>query len=136
MPTATVFVEGRKLGVEPICKVLADAGAQIAPSTYYATKTRPPSARAVRDVELTNEIKTVHTKNLGVYGARKVHAELVRNGHRVARCTVERLMKARVCAGSHGRRPARPPTARVRKRLGPRTTSSGSSSPMPRTGCG
>jgi transposase InsO family protein len=87
-------VEGRRLGVEPICTVLKDAGVQIAPSTYYAAKNRVPSARAVRDAELTEEIKTVHTENLGVYGARKVHAELVRKGHRVARCTVERLMRA------------------------------------------
>lgn len=87
------LVEGRKLGVEPICKVLAEAGVQIAPSTYYAHQTRPPSSRAIRDVELTEEIKHVHTENLGVYGARKVHAELNRKGQRVARCTVERLMK-------------------------------------------
>jgi transposase InsO family protein len=83
-----------RLGVEPICTVLRDAGVQIAPSTYYAAKTRPPSTRAVRDAELTEEITHVHTENLGVYGARKVHAELVRKGRRVARCTVERLMKA------------------------------------------
>jgi len=36
-----------RFGVEPICAVLKDAGVQIAPSTYYAAKTRPPSARAV-----------------------------------------------------------------------------------------
>lgn len=88
------IVEGRALGVEPICRVLRDAGVQIAPSTYYATKHHTPSARALRDQELTKEIRTVHTKNLGVYGARKVHAELVRSGHQVARCTVERLMRA------------------------------------------
>lgn len=95
-------VEGRKLGVEPICAVLREAGVQIAPSTYYAHHSRPPSSRAIRDVALTEEIKQVHTENLGVYGARKVHAELNRKrsntssqtGDRVARCTVERLMKA------------------------------------------
>lgn len=38
-------VEGRKLGVEPICAVLKEAGVQIAPSTYYAAKNRVPSAR-------------------------------------------------------------------------------------------
>jgi putative transposase len=88
------LVEGRKLGVEPICAVLRDAGVQIAPSTYYARQNHVPSARAVRDAELTEEIKQVHTENLGVYGARKVHAELRRKGQRVARCTVERLMRA------------------------------------------
>jgi transposase InsO family protein len=86
-------VEGRNLGVEPICAVLKDAGVQIAPSTYYAARSRVASARAVRDAELTEEIKTVHAENLGVYGARKVHAELRRKGIEVARCTVERLMQ-------------------------------------------
>jgi putative transposase len=87
-------VEGRKLGVEPICEVLRDAGVRIAPSTYYAAKSRPPSARAVRDAELIEQIKRVHTDNLGVYGARKVWAELNREDQQVARCTVERLMRA------------------------------------------
>ena len=88
------IVEGRRLGVEPICRILREAGVQIAPSTYYATKHHTPSARAVRDAELVKEIRTVHSRNLGVYGARKVHAELRRQGQQVARCTVERLMRA------------------------------------------
>lgn len=57
-------VEGRRLGVEPICEVLRSAGVQIAPSGYYATKTRPPSARAVRDAELVPVIRKVHTDNI------------------------------------------------------------------------
>jgi hypothetical protein len=87
------IVEGRALGVEPICAVLREAGVQIAPSTYYATKNHTPSTRAQRDVELTKEIIRVHTENLGVYGARKVWQELKRQGISVARCTVERLMR-------------------------------------------
>jgi transposase InsO family protein len=87
-------VEGRRLGVEPICEVLAKADVQIAPSTYYAAKTREPSARAVREAELVPLIAQAHKANLGVYGARKMHAELNRTGIDVARCTVERLMRA------------------------------------------
>ncbi|MBT9258124.1 IS3 family transposase [Phycicoccus sp. KQZ13P-1] len=87
-------VDGREVGVEPICTELATAGVQVAPSGYYASKSRPPSARSVRDGELVAKIKDVHRANLGVYGARKVHAELGRSGVRVARCTVERLMRA------------------------------------------
>ena len=83
-----------RFGVEPICAVLKDAGVKIAPSSYYAAKTRPPSARAVRDSELVVDIKTAHKANLGVYGARKIHAELNREGITVARCTIERLMRA------------------------------------------
>jgi putative transposase len=93
------IVEGRELGVEPICAVLREAGVQIAPSTYYATKNRTPSARERRDAKLTKEIIRVHTDNLGVYGARKVWNELKREGTSVARCTVERLMRAAALRG-------------------------------------
>ncbi len=43
------FIDDHKdrFGVEPICRVLTAHGVQIAPSTYYARKTRPPSARSV-----------------------------------------------------------------------------------------
>ncbi len=87
-------VEGKPLGVEPIIEVLRKADVEIAPSSYYAAKLRPPSARAVRDAELVPMIAEVHQDNIGVYGARKVWAELNRQGTTVARCTVERLMKA------------------------------------------
>lgn len=87
-------VEGRRLGVEPIIEVLRSADVEIAPSTYYASKSRPPSARALRDRELVPVIRAAHQANLGVYGARKIHAELNREGTPVARCTVERLMRA------------------------------------------
>ena len=55
-------------------------------------KKRPPSNRAVRDEQLKIEISRVHEENLSVYGADKVWAQLNREGTRVARCTVERLM--------------------------------------------
>ncbi len=88
------MVDEREVGVEPICAELNKAGVKIAPSGYYASKTRPPSARSVRDVELVAEIRAAHAANLGVYGARKVHAQLNRQDVKVARCTVERLMRA------------------------------------------
>jgi putative transposase len=83
------YIDGHKdrFGVEPICRVLP-----IAPSTYYAAKNRPPSARALRDEELKAEIGRVHGEHFGVYGARKVWRQLHREGISVARCTVERLM--------------------------------------------
>jgi putative transposase len=98
-----------ELGVEPICTVLAEAGLQIAPSTYYAAKTRKPSARAVADQERLALIRQVHADNYGVYGVRKVHAELTRRGHEIARCTVHRLMRAEGLRG-------------VSRAKGPRTT--------------
>jgi putative transposase len=66
---------------------------QFAPATYYAARARPPSARAVRDEALRPEIVRVFDENRRVYGADKVWTQLNREGHRVARCTVERLMR-------------------------------------------
>jgi putative transposase len=80
-------------GVEPVCRALEDTPAQIAPSTYYAAKTRQPSARQVRDGELGEKITRIHTDNYGVYGVRKVLAALRREGERVAGSTVRRLMR-------------------------------------------
>lgn len=83
-------------GVDPICAALRETAAQIAPSTVRAhlSPQRTESARAVRDRQVLSEIRKVHADNLGVYGVRKVHASLKRKGMSVARCTVERLMKA------------------------------------------
>jgi putative transposase len=76
-------------GIEPIAKTLG-----IAPSTYHASKTRPPSARAVRDAELAPVIARVHKENFVAYGADKMWDHLNQvEGIRVARCTVERLMR-------------------------------------------
>jgi putative transposase len=83
-----------RFGVEPICRVLAGHGWRIAPRTYYTARGRGLSARAVRDADLLVEIRRVHTASRGgLYGARKVHAQLTREGITVARCTVERLMR-------------------------------------------
>ena len=75
-------------GVEPICRVL-----QIAPSSYYAAVRRPPSARQQRDAVLKVAIRRVWDAHRQVYGADKVWAQLNREGTRVARCTVARLMR-------------------------------------------
>lgn len=86
----TRFVDAHRdrFGVEPICRVL-----QAAPSTYYAARQRPPSARQVRDDALKVKIRHVHAAHFGVYGARKLWRQLLREGIPVARCTVERLMR-------------------------------------------
>ena len=91
---AFVDAHRHRFGVEPICAVLTEHGVGIAPSTYYAAKTRPPSARARRDAWLRTQIARVHRENYGVYGAAKVWDHLNRvEGVRVARCTTERLMR-------------------------------------------
>jgi putative transposase len=60
-----------RFGVEPICRVLRKAGMQIAPSTYYAAKTRPLSARAVADGQHLELIRRVHTENYASTGSAK-----------------------------------------------------------------
>ena len=85
-------------GVEPICTTLTSADLPIAASAFYAARTRPPSARAVRDEELKRVIARVHKENYGVYGIRKMHAQLNREDvlagcRAVARCTTARSMK-------------------------------------------
>ena len=93
-----------EFGVEPICRELP-----IAPQTYYAAKDRPPSKRSISDEETVTRIHRVHTSNYGVYGVRKVHAQLRRDGPPVAWCTVERLMRREGLRG-------------ISRRKGPRTT--------------
>ena len=80
-------------GVEPICKIL-----QIAPSGYrrHAARLRRPELRckrALRDDELAVQVRRVWNANWQVYGVDKVWKQMNREGIRVARCTVERLMK-------------------------------------------
>ncbi|MEU3434701.1 IS3 family transposase [Streptomyces sp. NPDC006863] len=89
-------------GVEPICRVLTEHDCKIAPSTYYAhhKRLRAPAARTVRDAELKPLIQQIFEVNYRVYGARKVWRELHRQGHLVARCTVERLMRELGVAGA------------------------------------
>ncbi len=83
-----------RFGVEPICKVL-----QFAPSAYrrHAARQRDPaliSRRAKRDSELMRHVRRVWDSNMQVYGADKVWKQMHREGIRVARCTVERLMRS------------------------------------------
>jgi putative transposase len=94
MKVALVDSQKEKHGVQPVLQALEGTPAQIAPSTYYAAKARPVSARSARDEQLTTLIKQIHAANYDVYGARKIWHELHRHGVPVARCTVERLMRA------------------------------------------
>ncbi|XGZ65701.1 IS3 family transposase (plasmid) [Shigella flexneri] len=90
----------RKLyGVGPVCSEL-----HIAPSTYYHCQQQrhhpdKRSARAQRDDWLKKEILRVYDGNHQVYGVRKVWRQLLREGIRVARCTVARLMAVMGLAG-------------------------------------
>jgi putative transposase len=80
--------------------VLSEHGCKIAPNSYWTAKKRPPSKRAVRDAELRVEIQRVYDANMFVYGADKIWAQLNDEGIRVARCTVERLMREMGLSGN------------------------------------
>ena len=60
------YIDSRKkeFGAWPVCKVLTGAGVKIVPSTYYAAKTRHPSARSLHDETLKAEISKVHKNQL------------------------------------------------------------------------
>ena len=84
------FIDANReeLGVEPICRVL-----QVAPSTYYAAKSRPPSARAMRDAVMMPILLGLWMTNYRVYGARKLCKAARRAGHEIGRDQVARLMR-------------------------------------------
>ncbi|WP_245920698.1 IS3 family transposase [Brachybacterium timonense] len=90
------LVDGRRLGVELICRQL-----QVAPSSYYAAKTRTPSARAVRDEGLIPRLVERWEANYRVYGVRKLWKAARRAGIAIGRDQTARLMKV---AGIEGAR--------------------------------
>ena len=85
----SAYIEAHRasFGVEPICRTLA-----VAPSSYYAAQVRPPSARSIKDAELSIAITRVHAANFGVYGVRKLWRALRREGRLTGRDRVGRLM--------------------------------------------
>jgi transposase InsO family protein len=73
---------------------------EIAPSTYYSAKSRPPSARAVRDAELGPALEALWVKNYAVYGRRKLWKAALRDGMEIGRDQVARLMAAHGMEGA------------------------------------
>jgi putative transposase len=100
MPLICEFIASRRqeYGVTPICRAL---GVQIAPRTYRAHLARPPSKRALWDAAITEVLAGYYEPDEQgrrppecLYGATKMWAHRNREGIEVARCTVERLMRA------------------------------------------
>jgi putative transposase len=123
-------VDGRRLGVEPICEVL-----QVAPSTYYAARDRAPSRRAQRDADLIPRLVELWKVNYEVYGSRKLWKAARRAGIDIGRDQTRRLMRQ---AGIQGaRRTKRVRTTRRDHDARRHPDWSSASSPRPsRTGCG
>ncbi len=83
-----------QFGVEAICRVLrAAVRGFITSRGYRAAKLRPPSARRLRDELLVPEVARLHAENYGVYGRRKMHALMRRQGWEIGRDQTERLMR-------------------------------------------
>ncbi|MGH2885412.1 MAG: IS3 family transposase [Solirubrobacteraceae bacterium] len=115
----TDFVDDNRdaFDVQVLCEMI-----ELPVSTYYATKKRVsrPSRRALRDLELVPFIRRAWEDSKQLYGARKIWKQLRREGVRVARCTVERLLRAEGLSGV------------VAKRGKPRTTVPGDPASRPR----
>lgn len=98
--------------VECLCRVMNEhtVGGFITARGYRLAKSRPVSARRLRDQQLVEEIKRIHAENYGVYGVRKMWHAIRRAGWHIGRDQTARLMKL---AGVHGvRRGRRPITTR------------------------
>jgi putative transposase len=85
--------------VATMCRILG-----VSPSGYYVWRHRPPSARAVADQALLEQIRTIHAQSRHTYGAPRVHAELRDMGVRCGRKRVARLMRQAGIEGVHRRR--------------------------------
>lgn len=89
-----------RFGVELVCRVMRQAEVGFLTARgYRAAKARPASARQLRDELLIPEIVRLHAENYGVYGVRKMHALLRRQGWVIGRDQTGRLMRI---AGVHG----------------------------------
>jgi putative transposase len=101
-PLICQFITERRqeFGVAPICRAVTSLGVPIAPRTYWAQVTRPPSKRALWDMSITELLAGFYEPGQqgrrppeSLYGSLKMWAHLQRLGVPVARCTIERLMR-------------------------------------------
>jgi transposase InsO family protein len=98
------FIDAHRdvFGVEPICRVL-----QVASSTYYAARSRQPSARAVSDAVWMPILMALWVANRKVYGAHKLWKAARRAGHDIGRDQTARLMRLMAIRGVTRRRTVR-----------------------------
>ncbi len=98
----TRFIDERRgrFSVGLLCRTLGAS-----PSTYYAARSRLPSARAITDAVLTEHIQRIFEQNYRVYGVRKVWHQLRREGTQIGKGRVWRLMRE---AGLQGARRGKP----------------------------
>ena len=92
---------------------------EVSPSGFYAWLKRPPSKREQEDEMLTQEIKKIHKRSKGTYGAPRIHAELAEKGLHVGRKRVARLMRAANVRGVSRRKAPRTTQRRLGARPAP-----------------
>lgn len=95
-------ISGKRAHGAPICLMCELLG--VSESGYWAWTSRAPSDRELSDAWLTERIRKIHGASKGRYGSPRVHAMLAREGIRVGRKRVERLMRAAGLQGAHRRR--------------------------------
>ena len=88
-----------KHSIELMAEVLG-----VSVSGFYAFQGRPPSRRQQQDDVLIEKIEQIHAQSRGIYGAPRIHAELLENGIRVSQKRVARLMRQRGLKGVHRRK--------------------------------
>ena len=98
-----------RFGVEPVLRVL-----EVPVSTFYGwlARRRRPSPRDIEQTWLGEQIQRIHAESDGTYGSPKVHAQLRREGIRVSRKRVERLMRQAGLQGAFMRKRKRSSTRR------------------------
>jgi putative transposase len=98
-----ISAEKARTPVSVCCQLLG-----VSRSGFYDWLRRAPSDRALSDAWLAEKIKAIHQANRGVYGARRIHAELrLAQDVRVGRKRVERLMRQAGLSGLVKRRKGR-----------------------------
>jgi putative transposase len=76
-----------RFGVEPICRILEVS------ASAYERRTGRRSARAIEDERLLERIREVHERNYCAYGYRRMSIALKREGEKVGKSRVQRLMR-------------------------------------------
>jgi putative transposase len=96
----SAFIDAHRehFGVEPICETLG-----VSASAYYQRATGQRSDRAVEDERLLDVITELHAANYYAYGSRRMWKALLRDGERVGRSRVERLMRQNALQGAKRR---------------------------------
>ncbi|MFQ5473134.1 MAG: IS3 family transposase, partial [Dehalococcoidia bacterium] len=82
-----------------LCRVM-----QVSTSGYYAFEKREPSARALANQALLDQIKAIHKESRGTYGSPRMYRELVAGGYKGSQGRVERLMRKHGISARHKRR--------------------------------